>query len=105
MRKATHPDFFADASQLEMHKRVNRQQAQFAGELVRAIDKLGTLEDFQADERYRLLAKKAQESLAFLEAMSDFLDDFQDRVMDASRKVKKLLTETTETNEILIRKR
>ena len=97
--------FFASAAQLEMHKNINHQQVLLARELVRSLDRLETLEGFQADERYQLLVKKARESLDFLEAMSVFLNDFQDRVLETSYQVKKMLTETTEASAVIIRKR
>jgi 4-diphosphocytidyl-2C-methyl-D-erythritol kinase len=97
--------FFASAAQLEMHKGINRQQVQLASELVHSLERLKTLEGFQADERYQQLMKKAQESLHFLEAMSAFLNDFQDQVLETSYKVKKMLTETTEASAMSIRKR
>ena len=97
--------FFASADQLEMHKGINRQQVQLAHELARSLNRLEALEGFQADERYRLLVKKAQESVRFLEVMSAFLNDFQDQVLETSYKVKKMLAETTEASALLIRKR
>ncbi len=97
--------FFASTSQLEIHKRIKRQQVSLAGDLVRAIQRLCAAEGFQADERYRLLEKKANESLEFANAMSAFLDDFQDQVQEASLKTKKMLADTIKTNEERIRVR
>ena len=96
---------FASTSQIEIHKGIKRQQVSIAGDLVRAIHRLRTAEGFQADERYRLLEKRANESLEFTNAMSAFLDDFQDQVQEASLKTKKMLADTIITNEERIRVR
>lgn len=96
--------FFASTSQLEIHKGIKRQQAELAGDLVRAVRRLSTAEGFQADERCRLMEKKAKEALDFANAMSAFIDDFQDQVEEASIRTRKLLTEATETSAAIIRK-
>ena len=90
---------------MEIHKGIKQQQVNIARDLVCAIHKLSTAEGFQADERYRLLEKRANESLEFANAMSTFLDDFQDQVQEASLKTKKLLADTIKTNEERIRVR